>query len=241
MLLIGAPYATIGATSQQGAVYVFARSGDTWIQKGAPLVASDAEPGKAFAFQMAVSGNTAIVSSSQGLTGSPGGADVFVRNGSSWTQQGPRLLPGVGVVSIALDGDSALITRYEGTSSAVHTFERTAGVWAETGPPLRASFSDGADSFGIGLALAGDTALIGSATRAVTQFNQGVAEVFVRNSERRWVRVGRPLLDSQGQKDDRFGGIVAIAPSIFVVRAETNRAAPGLGSVFVFSRTCTPD
>ncbi|HWA71107.1 MAG TPA: hypothetical protein VG937_02165 [Polyangiaceae bacterium] len=240
MLLIGAPFAKIGANDQQGAVYVFLKTGNTWTQQGAPLVASDAEPLKVFGTQMAVSGDTALVDSHPGLTGSPGGTDVFVRNGSSWTQQGPRLLPG-GIGAIALDGDSAMITRYDGTFTAVHTFERSAGVWAETGPPLTVPFGDGQDAFGGALALAGDTALIGSASRAVTQFNQGIVEVFVRNSARKWVRVGRPLLDSQGQKNDLFGRIVAISPTVFVVQADTNRVGSGSGSAFVFSRTCTPD
>ena len=80
--------AVIGASAQNsflGAAYVFVRSGATWTQQ-AKLTASDAAPNDQFGSSESVSGDTI-------LTGVPaknsfqGAAYVFVRSGTTWTQQ----------------------------------------------------------------------------------------------------------------------------------------------------------
>jgi uncharacterized repeat protein (TIGR02543 family) len=83
-----------------GAAYVFVRSGTTWGQQ-AYLKASNTEEGDWFGYPVAVSGDTVVVgasgedSSATGVNGNQadnsvidsGAAYVFVRSGSTWSQQ----------------------------------------------------------------------------------------------------------------------------------------------------------
>ena len=100
-----------------GAAWVFTRSGSTWTQQGPKLTAMDAVAGSAFGWSVALSsdGNAALV----GGSGDPnaGAAWVFMRSGSTWTQQGPKLTAtGAGLgsdfgnsVGLSADGNIALI------------------------------------------------------------------------------------------------------------------------------------
>ena len=80
-----------------GAAYVFVRNGPNWVQQ-AYLKASNAEAGDNFGGSVAISGNTVVVaapsedSSASGdqadnSASSAGAVYVFVRQGTSWTQQ----------------------------------------------------------------------------------------------------------------------------------------------------------
>ena len=81
-----------------GAAWVFTRSGTTWTQQGPKLVgtgaAGDADQGVSVA--LSGDGNTALVGGA-GDNGSEGAAWVFTRSGTTWTQQGSKLV-GTGAV-----------------------------------------------------------------------------------------------------------------------------------------------
>lgn len=93
---------TSNAAADSGAVYVFVRSGATWVQQ-AYLKASNTDAGDYFGYAVAVSsdGNTLAVgamlerSSATGIGGNQasnatygaGAVYVFTRSGSTWTQQ----------------------------------------------------------------------------------------------------------------------------------------------------------
>src|SRR5947209_3657019 len=74
-----------GKNSSAGAAYVFVRSGSTW-SKQAELTASDHASGDNFGYSVAISGTTAVVGA-YGENSLTGAAYVFVRSGSTWTQQ----------------------------------------------------------------------------------------------------------------------------------------------------------
>ena len=83
-----------------GAAYVFVRNGTTWTQQ-AYLKASNTEANDLFGISVAVSGDTVVVgadfeaSNATGVNGNQadnsasgaGAAYVFVRNGTTWSQQ----------------------------------------------------------------------------------------------------------------------------------------------------------
>src|SRR4051794_953743 len=81
--IIGAP----GKNSATGAAYVFTRSGNTWTQQQ-KLVDADAATNDNFGFAVAVNGDgsTAIIGAYT-KNSNAGAAYVFVRNGSTWSQQ----------------------------------------------------------------------------------------------------------------------------------------------------------
>jgi hypothetical protein len=112
-LAVGAPFEASGASGingdqldnskvQSGAVYVFVRSGATWIQQ-AYVKASNPDPGDRFGWKIALSGdgNTLAVGAlaeascatgidglqQNNLCGDAGAAYVFARNGTTWSQQ----------------------------------------------------------------------------------------------------------------------------------------------------------
>src|SRR5262249_5912127 len=87
--LVGAVADDIGANSNQGSVYVFRRTGSTWMQVQ-KLTATNGNEGDGFGNAIALSGNTALIGAFTEMVGtkySVGSAHVFVSSGSSWTEQ----------------------------------------------------------------------------------------------------------------------------------------------------------
>ena len=91
---ISGNYAIVGAYGDDhagalsGAAYVFFRSGTAWTQQ-AKLTADDAETDDRFGYCVSISGDCAIVGalwSDDGGSNS-GSAYIFMRSGSTWTQQ----------------------------------------------------------------------------------------------------------------------------------------------------------
>ncbi|MDZ4289653.1 MAG: FG-GAP repeat protein, partial [Prosthecobacter sp.] len=110
-----------------GAVYVFVRNGGVWTQE-AYLKASNADSADRFGIAVAMSGNTLIVgamgedSNATGVNGNQannslsgaGAAYVFVRNGSTWTQQAYLKASNPGALdeygrSVAISGDNIVV------------------------------------------------------------------------------------------------------------------------------------
>ena len=85
--LVGAP----GADADRGAAYVFEWSGTAWTAAG-KLVAADRMPGDIFGAAVAIDGDTALVGA-PGRNGTSGAAYVFVKEGDTWVEHGPALVP----------------------------------------------------------------------------------------------------------------------------------------------------
>jgi FG-GAP repeat len=183
--------------TRAGAAYIFVRSGTTWTQQ-AYLKASNAGAFDEYGGAVAVSGDTVVVgarnedSSSTGVNsvpnenaGSSGAAYVFVRNGSTWSQQA-YLKPGaIGIyqdldrfgTSVAVAGDTVIIGapfEYSSTtgvnpppnedasnSGAAYVFVRSGTTWTQQAF-LKASNTGESDNFGWSVALSGDTAVVGA-------------------------------------------------------------------------------
>ena len=150
----------------------------------AELTASDAVQNDGFGDTVALSGDTALVGcpgeTVSGYTDA-GAAYVYTRSGTNWTQQAelddPQ--PAVGEQfgdSVALDGDTALVGEYFKTingqieAGAVYVYTRTGETWA-----YQAELSSGVagDYFGSGMALDGDTALVGATLRGYIYVRSG--------------------------------------------------------------------
>ncbi|HRI71087.1 MAG TPA: FG-GAP repeat protein, partial [Polyangium sp.] len=170
--LIAAPGVDTGPNVDNGAVYVFARNGTTWTEQ-TKLVASDGNTRDFFGWSVALSDDTALIGASNvSVTGNngQGSAYVFVRNGTTWTEQ-TKLIASDGAAgdrfgaSVALSVDTALIgayNTYAGTNielGSAYVFVRNGATWTEQAE-LIASDRQKGDSFGRSLALSGDTAVI---------------------------------------------------------------------------------
>ncbi len=179
-----------------GAAYVFVRTGSTWTQQ-AYLKASNSEAFDSFGVAVAIAGDTVAVgaigesSNATGIGGNQadnsaagaGAAYVFVRSGSTWTQQ--EYLKASNAESgdsfgaaAALSGESLLVgaslessgaTGVGGNqadnsapfSGAAYVFTRSGSTWSQEAY-VKASNTDSNDSFGAVLALDGDTAVVGA-------------------------------------------------------------------------------
>jgi hypothetical protein len=101
-----------------GAAWVFTRSGGVWTQQGSKLVGSG-NVGVSFqgdSVALSADGNTAIVGGGFDNSG-VGAAWVFTRSGSTWTQQGSKLV-GTGAVGTANQGISVALSA-AGTTAIV--------------------------------------------------------------------------------------------------------------------------
>ena len=173
--LIGGP----GDNSKAGAAWVFARSGGAWTQQGNKLVGTGAAGTAGQGTSLALSGDgaTALVGGPNDNTPALGSAGigavwVFTLSGSTWSQQGNKLVgagyagqsPSEGSSTVlSMDGNMALSGgALDGNSGAVWVFTRAGGVWTQRGGKLVGSGFSGDPLQGYSLALSpANTAVIG--------------------------------------------------------------------------------
>jgi hypothetical protein len=233
---------------QAGAVYIFKRMGVTWAQE-AYLKAPNAEggdgsllfPGDLFGVSVAVSGDTVAV-------GAPteDSNQTMITNGA--TASADNDAPGAG---------------------AVYIFKRTGLTWAQEAY-LKAPNADGnagfegGDSFGISVAVSGDTVAVGASGEDSNQttitngqtasadnssYNAGAVYIF-KHTGVTWAQ--ESYLKAPNPGSDSFGISVAVSGNTVAVGALyessnqttiTNGAtasaddnAPGAGAVYIFIR-----
>ncbi len=187
-LAVSSDTALIGAPdTAKGTAYVFVRSGTTWTQQGGALTASDGASGDGFGESVSVSGDTALIGAYYKNAGQ-GAAYVFVRSGTTWTQQGGDLVASDGVgyfgISVSVSGDTALVgANGSGViQGAAYVFVRSGTTWTQQGGDLVASDGAAADDFGGSVAVSGNTALLGASAKTVSgNTQQGAAYAFVRS------------------------------------------------------------
>jgi hypothetical protein len=167
-LLIGAGR----ADNRRGAAYVYARSGNIWLQRQR-LAAAAAQAGDSFGYAVALDGDTALIGAPgrAGLTPgsfSLGAVYAFVDELGIWSQQA-LLLAAAGAngdrlgSAVSLDGDLALLGAPLAANAAgsAYLFQRSAGQWSELAQLGAVGVLPG-DRFGWSLALAGDLAVVGA-------------------------------------------------------------------------------
>jgi len=235
-ILIGA-----GSDNNQGAVYVFVRSGDKWQQQ-ARLMAEDSKPDDSFGISVAVSKDTAVIGafredySKAHLDAAhvgQGSAYVFVRSGSMWKQQAKLMaadgLPDSGTfgAEVTADGDTVLIERP--ALNLAHVFFRSGGKWAEQ-----------AKAAGRSAALQGDIALIGSQTGSADPAKKvlpaaapGSVSVFKRAGG---IWTLQTLLTAKdAPADAAFGALVAVDGKIAAVAATERKDGAKPGAIYLFA------
>jgi len=250
--VVGAYSDTIGANTDQGSAYVFVRSGTTWSQQ-AKLIATDGNGGDFFGHSVAVDGDTAVVGAildDVGANADQGSAYVFVRSGTTWSQQ-QKLTASDGAAwdyfgrSVALSRDTAVVGAYYGDVGAnadqgsAYAFARSGTTWSQQ-QKLTAADGAAGDNFGCSVAVSGNTAVVGADQHTVgTNAGQGSAYVFVRN-DATWSRQ-QQLTPSDGASEDVFGYSVAVSGDSAVVGAirDDIGATADQGSAYVFTRSGT--
>jgi len=179
-----------------GAAYVFVRSGNTWSQQ-AYLKASNTSAGDRFGTSVSISGNTVVVGApfedgsantvngaSNDNAGDAGAAYVFVRSGSTWSQQAYLKASNSGSddefgTSVSISGDTVVVgapgevSNRTGVnnppinanavtdSGAAYVFVRSGSTWSQQAL-MKASNNGAGDRFGSSVAVSGDTVAVGA-------------------------------------------------------------------------------
>jgi len=213
------------------------------------LLAADAEADDYFGHAVALKGDTALIGVPYDdvTQTDQGSAYVFVRSGATWVFQ-QRLVSNDAAAfdlfgwSVALNGDTALISAYNGPGpagadqGAAYVFVRNGTAWTQQ---KRLNASDGlaAGLFGTAVALDGDTALVGAADyRVNANLAPGAAYIFVRQGTN-WTEQAR-LTANDGSDGDRFGEAVALEGDTAFVGAPYDQVGTNVnqGSAYVFTR-----
>jgi hypothetical protein len=233
--------------SGAGAVYVFTRSGSTWTlqQKIVGTGTNARVASDSFGYAVALSSDTLVATSpNQGydatganLTTSAGAAFVYLRSGTTWTQQ--QKLVGTGTNGrIANDnfGSSAAISvdtvvvgatgqgyddlggNFIAGAGAAYVYLRSGTTWTQqqklvaTGTNARVA----GDQFGSGVGLSGDYAAVGASLQdydvggANSKTSAGAAFTFTRTAAN-WAQDARFDGSIYGRTYGNFGNSVALS------------------------------
>jgi hypothetical protein len=229
--------------SWSGSAYVFVRGASGWTEQ-AKLMPSDAGSDQYFGVSVSVSGDMAIVGAcvGNGIVAGSGSAHVFVRSGSTWTEQA-KLTASDGAAddnfgcSVAASGDTAIVGADRdddngNSSGSAYVFVRSGTTWTEQAK-LTASDGGASDYFGDSISIDNATAVMGAAGDDDNGDYSGSAYVFVRSGST-WTEQAK-LTASDGAAGVVFGSSVSVSGDTALVGAPED--VGGSGSVYVFVRS----
>jgi regulation of enolase protein 1 (concanavalin A-like superfamily) len=250
---------------EAGAAYVFVRSGTTWSQQ-AYLKASNtglgADEGDRFGSSVAISDDTVLIGApsedgsgtgvdpmDNDLLNRAGAAYVFVRSGTSWSQQAYLKASNTGVAdqfgcSVAVHGDTVVVGAFDERGSgmginppdddaafgagAAYVFVRSGTTWSQQAY-LKGSNTNGNDhfgandEFGFSVAVSGDTVVVGARLEGVNVLNDSLSRpsgaVYVFTRSGTTWSQQAHLQASNGGVRDDFGWSVAVDGNTLIVGA----------------------
>ena len=214
----------------QGSAYVFVRSGTTWTLQQ-HLFAADGTVAEEFGSAVALDSDTAAVGAwSDTISGNTqqGSTYVFVRAGTTWTQQA-KLTAADGHTqdffggSVAISADTILVGSdwhdigSNGNQGAAYVFIRTGASWSQQ-QQLTASDGAASDEFGHAVAILGDTAVVGAWLHDVASaLDEGSAYTFTRSGTT-WTQE-QELAATDSAAGDQFGTSVALSGNTVIAGA----------------------
>lgn len=246
-LVVGAKRSDAKA-GDAGAVYVFERHEDTWMQT-ARLTASDASPGAMFGHDVDLAQNRLVIGAwGDGALGvRTGAAYVFGRRGSAhseWKEEA-KLTASDGAAqddfgrAVSIEASRIVIGKPGGqtngrNSGAAYVFDLIGAGWIEVAKLLPL---DGAksDHFGTSVSLSGNAVLVGAPANDDAGVSSGAAYLFRREDDT-WNQVAK-LLPADGHPGAQFGMTVGILRDRVLVGASNDsRIVSGAGAVYEFIR-----
>ena len=238
------------SNSYQGAVYIFERNAggvDNWgeVKK---VVASDGAAGDYFGLSVALDGDTLVVGAVYGDSNN-GAAYVFERNAGgaeNWGQV-KKLVASDGVsgdeygVSVGVSGDLILVGAFIHQVGAnfgqgeAYLYGRNAGGAENWGEFKKLTASDGVagDNLGVGVAVSGDWAVAGAASR---NGGFGAAYVFGKDvgGAGNWGEA-KILTPFDGAPVDQFGYSLSISGSLLAVSSPKHSVSGTVsGATYLF-------
>jgi len=253
VVVVGAPFHTVGANAAQGAAYVFVESGNGWanMTESAELTASDGAVNAYFGSSVAISGNTIVVGAGgTTINGNPrqGAVYVFVEPVSGWRNmtETAELTASDGYVgdnlgdSVSISGNTVVAgAPYAGVGSnfeqgAAYVFVQPENGWSNMTQTAKLTASDGAanDILGVAVNVSDNTVVVGASEATVGgNTSAGAAYLFVEGASG-WSDMTQTakLTASDAAMDDYFGSSVDMSGNTVVVGAPSDFT----GAVYVF-------
>lgn len=240
--IVGAQNDDIGTRTNQGSAYVFARSGTVWTQQ-AKLVATDGQGGDTAGKEVGIYGDTVILGAHNhnNTATDQGAAYVFVRSGTTWTQQA-KLSASDSLTDDNFGWDvgiwentaviSAPFDDIDGNNDqgSAYVFVRSGSAWTQQAKLIYSDFNGVPDDhFGYSVAVSGNTAVIGTPLDNIRPgIDQGSAYVFARSGTV-WTEQAK-LVPSEAAEVDQFGRSIDLFENTLVVTTARE-------TVWVFHRT----
>jgi hypothetical protein len=216
-MVVGARFDSTTAASA-GKAFVYVLNGTTWTQQAA-LLASDGAAGDKFGHSVAISEDTIVVGSYNDDTAfsNGGSAYVFVRNGTTWTQQ-QKLTPSDGTAgdefgnAVGITGEAIVVGSHfadkPGTAAAgsAYVFRRTGTAWTQTQKLLSTPGPFGVFGlyFGDTIAMSGNNIAIGATGDNTPQTAAGAVYVFVASGVGTYA-LQQKITIPTGTNGDSFG------------------------------------
>lgn len=225
-MVVGAQFDATTA-SQAGAAFVYVLSGGTWTQQ-AKLLASDGAVADKFGYSVAISEDTIVIGAfnDDAPLSNGGSAYVFVRNGTTWTQQ-QKLTAADGTAddqfgsAVGIGGNVIVVGANHADlpsnseAGAAYVFLRTGTVWGQTqrlSPSLDVLLGD---HFGDSVAISGNKLAVGASGDDTPFTAAGAVYVFVDAGTAAY-GLQQKLTISSGANGDNFGNSVAIEGNTLV-------------------------
>jgi len=230
-----------------GSAYIFRRSGTSWLPQ-AKLTASDGSAYDEFGCSVSISGDYAIVGAirgdSRGLE--CGCAYIFIRSGTTWTQQAKLVAPDAEAddkfgFSVSINGDFAIVgvifdDPKRTDSGSAYIFRRNGTSWLQQAK-LVASDSNAFDEFGKSVSISPDYAVVGAHYNDDRGGQSGSAYIFKCDGTD-WFQQAK-LTASDGDNYDQFGASVSISGDYVAVGASYNDdRGTNSGSAYIFRKAC---
>ncbi len=232
--------------NSQGAAWVFTRSGNIWTQQGSKLVGTGAigNADQGWSVALSVDGNTAIVGGYADNNGI-GATWVFTRTGSTWAQQGTKLVGSGNVgasqqgisVSLSEDGTTLIIGGFSdnGAIGAAWVFTKSGNNWSQQGNKLIGTGYIGQPAQGqsVSVSADGNTAVVGG-------YNDnsiiGAVWVFTRIGSS-WTQQGKKIVGSGyvGYASQGFSTCLSADGNTIIVGGYGDNYYTG--ATWIFSRT----
>ena len=205
------------------------------------VLAADLAPSDHFGTSVAISGNTAVISSpgkTVGANESQGAAYVFVQNDGIWTQVA-RLTASNGGIGdqfgdrVSISGDTIVVSAHThiDVHGSAYVFVKPGSGWedmTETAE-LTASDSTSSDLFGSSVAISGDTVAVGASSK--NNFH-GAVYIYTKPAGG-WASTSAYnalLTAADGAQYDYFGSSIAISSNLVVISAN------GRQEVYLFGK-----
>jgi hypothetical protein len=228
---------------------------DPMIQQGAKLTGAGAVSAGRFGYSVALSGDgaTALIGARY-HSPDAGAAWVFTRSGSTWTQQGGKLVGtghiGAGEfahvgegefgesVALSANGNTALIgaPTDDTRKGAAWVFTRSGSSWSQQGEKLTGAGETGEGMFGTNVTLSGDgsTALIAGPR---DEGSDGAAWVFTRSGGV-WSQQGAKLTGGEDETGQgMFGSSLALSENGSTALIGGPSDDGDTGATWAFTRT----